>query len=132
VLTRGPAGRAVAFTDVFAELRLRRPHSTAIDVAALLRAVEAAGDEPDGVLAALAEAICGVLAALVALTDPRLVVLGGTWGPHPAVLRAVSGVLARQPRAVPVRAALVTAEPSLAGARHRALQELRARILART
>jgi predicted NBD/HSP70 family sugar kinase len=132
VLTRGPGGRAVAFTDVFAELQLRRPGSTAVDVVALLRAADAAGDRADGTLAALAEAVGGVLAGLVALTDPRLVVLGGTWGPHPAVLRAVSGVLARQPRAVPVRAALVTAEPSLAGARHRALHDLRARILART
>jgi predicted NBD/HSP70 family sugar kinase len=129
VLTRGPAGRAVAFTDVFAELRLRRPHSTAIDVAALLRAVEAAGDEPDGVLAALAEAICGVLAALVSLTDPQLVVLGGTWGPHPAVVRAVTEALAHQRRPVPVRAAHVTPEPPLAGARPRGLRDLRALVL---
>jgi predicted NBD/HSP70 family sugar kinase len=129
VLTRGPGGRAVSFTDVFAELRLRRPDSTAIDVAALQRVLDTAPDRADGVLAALAEAIGGVLTALVALTDPRLVVLGGTWGPHPVLLRVVSEALAHQPRAVPVRAARVTAEPSLAGARHRGLQELRALLL---
>jgi predicted NBD/HSP70 family sugar kinase len=131
VLTRGPGGRAVAFTDVFAELQLRRPGSTAVDVVALLRAADAAGDRADGTLAALAEAVGGVLAGLVALTDPRLVVLGGTWGPHPAVVRAVSGAVAHQPRPVPVRAARVTTEPPLAGARPRGLHDLRALLLAR-
>jgi predicted NBD/HSP70 family sugar kinase len=131
VLTRGRGGRAVAFTDVFAELRLRRAGATAVDVAALLHAADTAGDPAEGVLAGLAEAVCGVLAALVALTDPRLVVLGGTWGPHPAVVRAVSATLARQPRPVPVRAARVTAEPPLAGARPRALRDLRTVVLTR-
>src|SRR3954469_11687784 len=129
LLTRGRAGRAVAFTEVFAELQLRRPDSTAIDVPALLRAADAASDRADGMLAALAEAVCGVLTALVALTDPRLVVLGGTWGPHPALLRAVSEALAHQPRAVPVQVARITTEPSLAGARHHGLHELRTSIL---
>jgi predicted NBD/HSP70 family sugar kinase len=129
LLTRGRAGRAVAFTEVFAELQLRRPDSTAIDVPALLRAADAATDRADGMLAALAEAVCGVLTALIALTDPQLVVLGGTWGPHPALLRAVSEALAHQPRAVPVLAARITTEPSLAGARHHGLHDLRTCLL---
>jgi predicted NBD/HSP70 family sugar kinase len=129
VLTRGPEGRAVAFTEVFAELQLRRPDSTAIDVPALLRAADAVPDRADGLLAALAEAVCGVLTAVIALTDPRLVVLGGTWGPHPAVLRAVSEAQERRPRAVPVQAARTTTEPALAGARHRGLSELRTFLL---
>ena len=129
VLTRGPGGRAVAFTEVFAELRLRRPDSTAIDVAALLHAVDTDGDRSAGVLAALAEAICGVLAALVALTDPRLVVVGGTWGTHSAVLRAVSHRAAVLPRPVPLRAAQIRAAPEQAGARDEALRDLRAAIL---
>ncbi len=129
VLTRGPGGRAVAFTEVFAELQLRRPHSTAIDVAALLRSVDTDDNRRGCVLAGLAEAICGVLAAVVALTDPQLVLLGGTWGRHPTVVQAVSEALAHQPRAVPVQAARVTTEPSLAGARHRCLHELRTLIL---
>src|SRR4051795_442890 len=129
LLTRGRAGRAIAFTEVFAELRLRRPDSTAIDVPALLRAADAATDLADGLLGALAEAVCGVLTALIALTDPQLVVLGGTWGPHPALLRAVSEALAHQPRAVPVQAAGITTEPSLAGARHHGLHDLRTCLL---
>ncbi|GAB3202476.1 ROK family transcriptional regulator [Geodermatophilus arenarius] len=130
VLTRSPDGRAVAFTEVFAELQLRRPDSTAVDVDALLGVVDAPGDRQGRVLAALAEAICGVLGAVVALTDPRLIVLGGTWGPRPAVVRAVSEALAHQPRGVPLQVARATAEPSLAGARHRALDDLRTSILA--
>jgi predicted NBD/HSP70 family sugar kinase len=131
VLTRSPDGRAVAFTEVFAELQLRRPDSAAIDVPALLRAIDADGHRADGVIPALADAICGVLAALVALTDPRLVVVGGTWGTHPAVLQAVSDRSGRLPRPAPVRGASVATEPSLAGARHQALHGLRAVILNR-
>jgi predicted NBD/HSP70 family sugar kinase len=129
VLTRGPGERAVAFTEVFAELQLRRPHSTAVDVAALLRSVDAADDHAKGVLASLAEAVCGVVAALVALTDPQLVVVGGPWGTHPTVLQAVADRSGRLPRPVPVRAASVTTEPSMVGARHRALHDLREVIL---
>jgi predicted NBD/HSP70 family sugar kinase len=98
-------------------------------VTALLRAIDADGRRADGVIAALADAICGVLGAVVALTDPQLVVVGGTWGTHPAVLQAVSDGSGRLPRRAPVRAASVATEPSLAGARHQALHDLRAVIL---
>lgn len=129
VITTGPGGVAVPFTEVFARLRLRRPDSTAIDVSTLVGTVESADGSSDRTLADLAEAICGVLAALVALTDPQLVVLGGTWGPHPAVLGAVSAALARQPRTVPIRAARVTTEPALAGARERGVHDLRTAVI---
>jgi predicted NBD/HSP70 family sugar kinase len=132
LLTRGPGGRAVPFTQVFADLELRRPGSTAIDVPALLRAVDA-GAGTDGAGAALgplADAICGVVAALVALTDPELVVLGGPWGTHPAVVGAVAARASTEARQVPVRPAQVADEAPLAGARHWALQELREAVLA--
>ncbi|PRY48992.1 putative NBD/HSP70 family sugar kinase [Geodermatophilus tzadiensis] len=131
VLTRGPGGRAVALTDVFAELRLRRQDSTAVDVDRLLSAVATDGDRPDGTLAALADAVCGVVAALVAVTDPRLVVVGGAWGSHPAVLQAVSDRAAGLPRHVPLRPARVTTGPALGGARAAALRDLRAVISTR-
>ncbi|MGY1666648.1 ROK family protein [Geodermatophilus sp. SYSU D00696] len=108
VLTRGPGGRAVAFTDVFADLRLRHQDSTAVDVDRLLSAVDTDGDSADGTLAAPVEAVCGVVSALVAVTDPQLVVVGGAWGIHPAVLQAVSDRAAGLPRRVPLRAAQVT------------------------
>jgi predicted NBD/HSP70 family sugar kinase len=128
VLTSGPGGRAVAFTEVFAELGLRRTGSTAVNVEALLAGLA----EPGGTLAGhLALATGGVVAALVALADPRVVVLGGTWGVDPALVAAVRSVVEGLPRPVDVRAARVTQEPSLRGARSRALVDLRAAVVAR-
>jgi predicted NBD/HSP70 family sugar kinase len=129
VLTRGAGARAVAFTEVFAQLGLRQPDSTAIDVPAMLGLLDGSPPAQDA-RAALAEAIGGVVAALVALSDPAAVVLGGTWGNHPALFPAVTAGLAGLPRHVAVLGAQVTAEPSLTGARDQALRELRAVILA--
>jgi predicted NBD/HSP70 family sugar kinase len=129
LLTRGPGGRAIRFTDVFAELRLRQAGSTAVDVPALVRAVDADADRADGVLAALADAICGVVTALVALADPQVVVVGGTWGTHPAIIEAVSDRPVHWARDVPIRAARVATEAQLAGARGRALADIRTVIL---
>jgi predicted NBD/HSP70 family sugar kinase len=124
VLTVGPGGEAMRLTGVFEALGLRRPGSTAIDVPALLRAVERNG------AADLGSAIAGLLSAAVALADPAVVLLGGPWGQHPAVLAAVAREFARAPRHVPVHAASVDDEPSLAGARAAALQRLRDAIVA--
>ena len=108
---------------MFQALGLRRPGSTAIDVDALRAKIGA----PEGAsaLRALARAICGVLTATVALADPELVIVGGTWGLDPALLDALIGELRQHPRPVPVRAPLVTDHPSLAGARDQALHQLR-------
>ena len=130
-LLAAPRGRAVAFTDVFAELHLRRDQSTAVDADAVLRAAEGTGVRAQRARTALAEAITGVLVALVTLADPSIIVVGGTWGPHPSVLESVIGEFGRQPRAVPLQAAAVTDEPALAGARHHALHELQTTILDR-
>ncbi|WP_406630664.1 ROK family protein [Amycolatopsis sp. WGS_07] len=124
VLTRGPDGQATAFIDVFADLGVRQPDSTTIDVAALLTAIKS-----DDVLDILAEAICGVLLALVTVADPELIVLGGPWGSEPAVLDAVSGRFARLPRNVPLRAPRATSSPALTGARDEAVRLLRTAVL---
>lgn len=124
VITTGADGRAVPFINVFADLGLLQPGYSAIDVAALLTRIEADGDESERSRTTLGEAIGGVIVAIVALTDPQLVVLGGSWGAHPRVRQAVIDALGRQPRAVPVRAPQVVSEPSLAGARRRALDDL--------
>jgi predicted NBD/HSP70 family sugar kinase len=130
LLVRGPQGRAVHFTEVFAEVGLRQPQSTAIDVAALLQVVGGDGAQPRRVRAVLAEATGGVLAALVALADPQLVVIGGSWGTYPAFVEALTEQLTRLPRRLPVRAAQTTSEPSLSGARQQATQDLQAAVLA--
>ncbi|WP_439659082.1 ROK family protein [Lentzea sp. HUAS TT2] len=111
LITAGPSG-ATPFIEVFGELGLRRPGTTAIDVARLRAA--------DPVV--LARAIGGVVMALVTLADPEVVVIGGSWGP--SLLGAIKAECARLPRQVDVVAASV-ASPSLTGARASALDLLR-------
>jgi predicted NBD/HSP70 family sugar kinase len=119
LVTVGPGGAALPLIEVFGELGLRQPNSTAIDVP---RVPEAAG--PVG------RAVGGVLSAVVALADPAEVVIGGPWGTDPTVLAAITEVAAGLPRQVPIRAATVTEEPALAGARADAVARLRAAIVA--
>lgn len=119
--TVGPDGAAMLFTEVFAALGLRREASTAVDVQALR-----AGTARTHL--AVARAVCGVLAAVLALADPKLVVLGGSWGRDDAMVTAIAEQFAHSPRHVPVAAARVDA-PELAGARVRAVAELRSVII---
>jgi predicted NBD/HSP70 family sugar kinase len=125
VVTVGPGGVAMRLTDVFGALGLRRAGSTAIDVPALLRAAAPDTDSAADVRRALARAVTGVLSAVVALADPAVVLVGGSWGRHPRVLAAVAREFADAPRDVPVEAAAVDDEPALAAARATALQQLR-------
>jgi predicted NBD/HSP70 family sugar kinase/predicted transcriptional regulator len=129
VVTAGPRDAAMRLTDVFAALALRRPGSTAIDVPTLLKAVEPDTEAADEVRTTLARAVAGVLSAMVALTDPAVVLIGGPWGRHPRVLAAVAREFANAPRRVPIEAAAVNDEPALAAARETALQRLRDAII---
>lgn len=123
LVTTGPGGRAMRFTEVFSELGLRRPASTAIDVPSLRAALRNGRTR-----AVLATAISDVLAAQVALCDPEVVVVGGEWGTDPAVIEAVTAQFRRSPRHVPLRPSTVASEPALAGARSQALRDLRSAI----
>jgi predicted NBD/HSP70 family sugar kinase len=116
LLTLGPDGRAIPFIELFGELGLRHGSSTAIDVDRLL-ASEA------GTRRVIGAAVAGVVAALVALADPREVVVGGTWGP--ALAGDIREAVARLPRRVPVRAAAPGGRPVLSGVRAEALVRLR-------
>ena len=80
----------------------------------------------------IALAISGVIAALIALADPEVVVLGGSWGTHPLLGRAISTHLSGLPRSVAVRPATVHDQPALTGARHRAIHQLRDTIITRS
>ena len=128
LVTTGPDLRAMPFTQVFAELGLRRPGTTAIDDERLLRAL----DGQAAVREQLARAIAGAIAALIALADPEVVVLGGSWGTHPALQQAIRTHLARLPRSVALRPAAVHDQPALAGARQRAIHQLRDSIITRS
>ncbi len=126
LITVGPHGQATRLIEVFGELGLRRAGSTAIDAGRLL---SLATGQDGGTRNALGQAISGVLAAIVALADPGLVIIGGSWGRHPVVLETISSAFARLPRHVPVRAAGLTDQPSLAGARSDAVRRLRSAIV---
>jgi predicted NBD/HSP70 family sugar kinase len=130
LLTAGPLGQAMPLIDVFGELGLRQADSTAIDADRLLSAATGPGSQEATTRQALGQAISGVLAAAVALADPEVVIIGGSWGTHPVILETIREATGRLPRHVPVRPAEVTVEPSLAGARTDALRRLRSGILA--
>ena len=125
VVTSGPGGQAMPFTEVFARIGVRRGESTAIDVPALLEIVAGRSAKSRAARGVVARAVAGVCAAAIGLADPAVVVLGGTWGVDPDVVTAVTAEVALLARPVPVRAAAVVDEPSLAGARAHAVEEIR-------
>ena len=130
LITVGPRGQALPFIEVFSELGLRRTGSTAIDVERLLTA--ATGPEPQAAATrhALGQAVSGITAAVVALADPQLIVIGGSWGSRPVIMETIAAGTARLARTVPVRGAELADNPSLAGARIDALSRLRSGIIA--
>ena len=130
LMTVGPQGQATRLIDVFGELGLRRAGSTAIDVDRLLAAVSGERPQAAAIRRTLGQAISGVLAAVVALTDPEVIVIGGSWGAHPLVLNAITAAFTVMPRHVGVRAAKLRTRPSLAGARADALDRLRSAMVA--
>ena len=69
--------------------------------------------------------MAGVCASVSDLIDPEVIVIGGAWGPHPALNDAVTTHVAALPRSLHVRPASVTTEPSLHGARLDAARLLR-------
>jgi predicted NBD/HSP70 family sugar kinase len=129
LLTAGPRGQAMPFIEVFGELGLRQAGSTAIDAERLLAAATGPGPRAAATRHALGQAVSGVLAAIVALTDPGLIIIGGCWGRHPVIGETIVAGAACLPRTVPVRGAELTDNPSLAGARADALSRLRAAII---
>jgi predicted NBD/HSP70 family sugar kinase len=128
LVTTGPDGQAMRLIEVFGELGLRQTDSTAINVDQLLGTATGPDAHAAATRGALGQAISGILAAIVALCDPQLIVIGGSWGSHPGMLDSISTATARLPRHAPIRAAEITTEPALTGARHEALNRLRATI----
>jgi len=130
LVTIGPGSRAMTLTEVFAELGLHQPGTTAIDVDRLLAITAGPSREATALRDALGRAVSGVIAAVVALTDPAAIVIGGRWGGDPGILEAIRDGFSQGPRHVPIRAAAVTGEAPLAGARRYAVARLRAAIVA--
>ncbi|WP_436533178.1 ROK family transcriptional regulator [Actinoplanes sp. HUAS TT8] len=122
LLTVGPQGRAIPFIELFGELGLRRPGTTAIDAERLIAS-------PTAVREMIGTAVGGVIAAVIALADPGEIVVGGSWGP--SLISEIVAATARMPRQVPVRATTRTGSPASAGVRAEALRRLRASLTAR-
>ena len=130
VVVTGARGRATAFTEVFAELGLRHEGGTAIDVDRLLEVVHGGAAGGARTLRVLATAVADVVSALVALTDPQEVVLGGSWGGDPTVVEAVRERVRDARRPVGVCPATVPGA-AIAGARARAVASLRSHLVER-
>lgn len=130
LITVGPQGQAMRLIEVFRALDLRRAGSTAIDVDRLLAAATGPRRRAAALRQILSQAVSGILAAAVALADSGLVIIGGPWGSHPVMLEAIAAEAARLPRPIPVRAAALTSQPALIGARTDALGRLRSYIVA--
>ena len=128
IVTAGPQGRAIRLIDVFGELHLRQPGSTAIDVERLLSSCADSGREAVAARQALGNAVGGALAAIVALADPERVIIGGSWGP--ALLDSIRGAVSGMPRQPSIQAAKLTGDPGLIGARADSLNRLHAAIAA--
>jgi predicted NBD/HSP70 family sugar kinase len=125
IVTIGPGGRACTLTQAFERAGLHRGDSPAVDLAKVERVLAGATSRDRSTRATVARALAGVCAAVTGITDPRIVVLGGTWGAHPALIDAVTGEVNNLARPVPVRAALVVADASHAGARSHAGERIR-------
>ena len=121
-------GQSVPFTEVFAQLGLRRPRSTAIDVRKVLTAMHD-GSNGEDVRTALAAAVGAVLLAAIGFSDPQVLVVGGPWGGSAPFVAALRGSSAAWPRPVPVVPAAVEQEADLAGARDHAVDLLRSAIM---
>lgn len=128
VVVPGVGGQSVPFTEVFAQLGLRRPRSTAVDVQKVLRGMDDASNG-DGVRTALAGAVGAVLLAAISFSDPRVLVLGGPWGVSAPFVQALRERSAAWPRPVPVVAAALGQEADLMGARDHAVELLRSAIM---
>ncbi|GAA1888832.1 ROK family protein [Lapillicoccus jejuensis] len=97
LVTTGPGGRAMPLVEVVGRLGLHRPGTTTVDLDAARAALRDARSRR-----ALATALAGVVAALVAVADPGTVVLAGPWGADPRLQDAVRAAVGANARPVAV------------------------------
>ncbi|HEY6422924.1 MAG TPA: ROK family protein, partial [Pseudonocardiaceae bacterium] len=125
IVVPGPDRRAVTFTEVFAQLGLRQPGSTAIDVEAVDQALHRNDGAARRVRDSLADALSAVLRSAVGFVDPELLIIGGPWGTHPHLIDSLRLQVASWPRPVELTRAAIPYQPELIGARSYAVQLLR-------
>lgn len=128
LITSGPGGRAMHFTDVFARLGLHRPGTSAIRVGALSEELT----KPGGPVSAdVADAVCGVLVTMISIMDPEMIMIAGPWGEHATLIAAVTQRLRQQPRQTPLHPAGLATDAPLAAAREQGRRSLQRELLAR-
>jgi predicted NBD/HSP70 family sugar kinase len=124
IFTPGPHGDAVRFTEVFAQLGLRREGTTSIDVDKVLASF-ADLEDPRATLSTVSIAVASVLSAAIALADPATAVIGGAWGRDERFIAALQKVLSDSPRELRVARSRLDDQPELSGARAACLERLR-------
>lgn len=122
LIVAGGDGRAVTLTDAIADLGVRQPDSTAIDVDRMVRTLHDPAQA-----AMLGSTLVGVISAFIAVADPELVVIAGPWAE--AVLPSLERALEDCSRRVPVVGPIVEDAPEQ-GLRAGAIASLRARLIA--
>ncbi|WP_446663884.1 ROK family transcriptional regulator [Flexivirga sp. B27] len=117
IIVAGPRGRAMPITRMFAEMGLRQPDSSAIDVSRVRKALQ-----DRRTAAVIGRGLAGVASAFVALADPEHIVVAGEWGD--AARQCLEEALQDAPRPISVVDAAVQ-HPSLVGVRDGAVSALR-------
>jgi predicted NBD/HSP70 family sugar kinase/biotin operon repressor len=125
-LTTGPGGRSLRLFECFAAWDLLEPGSEAIDVPRVRGILEGGSAADRRRRGEIASAVAGALNAVVALLDPRGLLIGGPWGSAPGLIDLIADRI--DPVAEPeliLRPAALTAAPYRDGIRIRAVAAAR-------
>ncbi len=131
VTATGPRQRAMPFTHVFKELDLRHPGENAINVAQLIARTTGGTNRAVRTRSTIASAVVDVLSALISLTEPEFVIIGGPWGSASHVFAAIDDTFRQAVRNAPLRTASITDNAPLAGARRHATEALQDDLISR-
>jgi predicted NBD/HSP70 family sugar kinase/biotin operon repressor len=120
--TTGPDGRSLRLFECFAALDLLRPDSEAIDVPRVRAVLQGSAAADRRRRDEIATAVAGALSSVVALVDPRGVLIGGPWGSTPGLIEAVGERMDTEahPELI-LRPAALTEAPDRQGTRIRAV-----------
>lgn len=120
-----PSGTTL--TQRLVEQGFGRPDGRSLDVPAVRGLLD---DGPDERVATFCTPLAGAVAAIWALTDPELLLMGGPLGRHPRLVAGLrAAVQDRYPLPIRIEAGAVETSPSLAGALDRGVTQARRQLL---
>jgi predicted NBD/HSP70 family sugar kinase len=125
-MTTGPDGRSLRLFECFGAWDLLEPASEAIDVARVRSVLRGSSPDDRRGRDEIARAVAAALNSVVALLDPRGVLIGGPWGSAPGLLDLVAARIdpVAQPELI-LRPAALTHAPYRDGIRTRAVASAR-------